>query len=131
MLLPLCLLGINGCVSSGPAVPEGAFAYTGRDSTGAVVVRGWLAMDPRTPEFRGTWRLETTRDREDIGPQTGDGELTGTVRDGRVAVMLNPRFRDNNVDLSGTLEGNRIRGTWTYSTFAGPTNHGAFEAVKK
>ncbi|MEK6756645.1 MAG: hypothetical protein AABZ02_10890, partial [Bacteroidota bacterium] len=60
----------------------------------------------------------------------GAGLLTGMV-DGRdVSINLNPGWVDNNVVLQGTFENDRLRGRWSWITFAGPTSEGTFDATK-
>jgi hypothetical protein len=68
---------------------------------------------------------------QDIGPQTGDGTLVGGFHNGKLWVELNPQFRDNNLQLTGTLVGNRYSGEWAWISFVGITSTGTFEAVRQ
>lgn len=47
-----------------------------------------------------------------IGPQVGSGELIGSIANERIRFELNPQYRDNNLQLIGTIEDNKYRGVW-------------------
>lgn len=124
-------VGCNG--SNGPdPVPAGAYAYSGFDSTGRLIVTGSLTLDLDNPaEVTGTWHLQANGNPQNIGPQTGDGQLLGGMSGTNLHVNLNPNQNDNNVFLNGVLFGGTYRGEWTYSGFAGTLNQGTFEAVQR
>jgi hypothetical protein len=75
-----------------------------------------------------TLHLEAVGNPQNIGPQTGDARFHRRIENDLVPVDLNPEFRDNNVTPSGTLRGKSFNGEWSFSGFAGPVNHGRFEA---
>lgn len=79
----------------------------------------------------GTWEVEELDGAGDTGPQTGEGELRGIIReDESVRIDLNPNIADQNVILTGSfVEGGRslLEGEWTYQTSGGSTS-GEFEA---
>jgi hypothetical protein len=60
----------------------------------------------------GKWHFRSIGSPTNIGPQTGDGNLVGGVENGRVWIELNPQFKDNNLQLTGTLQGGRYSGQW-------------------
>lgn len=124
-------VGCNG--SNGPdPVPAGAFAYSGFDSAGRLVITGSLTLDVQNPaHVTGTWHLQPTGSVQNLGPQTGDGQLQGGLDGSSLNVNLNPEQNDNNVFLSGTFDGRSYRGQWTYSGFAGVLNQGSFEAIQR
>jgi hypothetical protein len=134
LAVALAALAASGCDDmTGPGpIPSGGYAYTGFDSSGVVVVTGWLTLDLRDPaRVTGEWRLEPVGNPQNIGPQTGEGRLQGAMADGMLQVDLNPGSADNNVLLDGTLAGNAFRGRWMYSGFAGVLNEGSFEALRR
>lgn len=119
------------------------YHYTAYDSTGTAIVDGELRLnyvetDPEASSpyaIEGRWDLRKASEAaENIGPQTGEGKLVGTVdkRD-RIRINLNPNWNDNNVLLQGNFTDERlgdIEGQWTYITFVGEANGGRFEAVR-
>ena len=124
-------LASAGCGdATGPdAVPQGGYAYTGFDEDGTVVVQGWLTLDTHDPaHVTGTWHLEPVGNVPNLGPQTGDGRLTGQAQGNALVIDLNPGFADNNVVLDGRLGDGTYDGRWTYSGFAGPVGSGTFTA---
>lgn len=117
------------------------YRYTAYDSTGTAVVEGELSLnyveaDPEAShpyEIEGRWDLERASEpAENIGPQTGTGNLVGRVyEDDRIRINLNPNWNDNNIMLEGAFTDERfgdIEGQWKYFTFAGEANGGQFEA---
>src|SRR5215471_12732951 len=67
--------GCSGSNSPDP-VPAGAYAYSGFDSTGRVVVTGSMTLDVTNPaSVTGTWHLQPTGSSQNLGPQVGDGQL--------------------------------------------------------
>lgn len=106
--------------------------YTSYDSSGTPLVTGWFTMDfSDSVTISGEWHFKPIGNPNNIGPQTGDGRLVGGVRNGLVWVGLNPQVVDNNIQLSGTLQGERYSGRWIWFSYAGSTNAGSFEAIKK
>ena len=137
MKLPYCfaLLALTailtGCTGLTDPTPEGAFRYASYDTTGTVLVRGWFTMGISDPNMiSGEWHFTAVGSPENIGPQTGDGKLVGSIDGGIVRIELNPQYRDNNLGLIGTLEGNRFAGRWEWISFVGVTNQGPFVAEK-
>ena len=113
-------------------VPSGAFSYTARDQSGAVIVEGWFTLDYQgLNEYKGEWHFEKIGNPQDIGPQVGEGELVGFQDSISIQINLNPQMADNNVILIGEMKGNEYTGVWQWVTFIGPTSTGGFEAVKR
>jgi len=130
-LLPL-LVAVTTCTQPTDSTPPGAFAFSSYDSTGAPLSSGWFSMKfSDSVTISGEWHFNPHDNPQDVGPQIGQGTLTGLVQGDQVFINLNPEFADNNVALSGTMTENRISGIWMWTTFAGPTNQGTFNAVKK
>jgi|TARA_Y100000310_G_scaffold91552_1_gene88948 hypothetical protein len=79
----------------------------------------------------GTWEIEAVEEFSinNIGPQTGTGDLSGNIKNGQFFVNLNPNWADNNVFLNGYY-GEEIRGGWSWSTLVGPRSSGGF-VIKK
>ena len=77
------------------------FQYFGYSRDRHVVVRGTLALSV-SPAGRvaGRWELRGV-DPSRIGPQVGNGTLTGTLANGVLSINLNPENADNNILLSG------------------------------
>jgi hypothetical protein len=131
-LVVLALMVIlAGCALLTDPASDGSYRYTSYDTTGAVLVRGWFTMDiSDSNTISGEWHFAAVDSAKNIGPQTGDGKLVGGIQGTTVWIELNPHYRDNNLGLHGTLQGNRFSGTWTWISFVGITNQGPFEAVK-
>lgn len=139
LLFVLGLTAPIGCGDEGTGiddrwlvVPAGAYAYSAFDGEGRAIIEGWFTMEfSDTGTVSGKWHFEALTDRQDIGHQAGDGQLRGALVDTILHVNLNPGWIDNNVILHGTLEDGTYRGTWDWVTYAGVTNHGQFEAVRR
>lgn len=128
----ICCL-IFGCTDSNPleSAPSGAYLYASSDTTGVLLVQGWMTLDIQdSTQVTGEWHFGKVGNPEDIGPQVGSGELLGSFYQGELSVELNPNMADNNILLVGILTNNRYHGDWTWSTIIGPTSSGVFEAVK-
>jgi len=122
---------LNGCTVFTDPGSDGRYHYTSYDTTGTALVRGWLTMDiSDSNTISGEWHFAAVDSPKNIGPQTGDGKLVGGIRGTSVWVELNPQYRDNNLGLIGTLQGNRFSGTWQWISFVGLTNQGPFVAIK-
>ena len=114
----------------GPA-PSGQYVYSSFDSTGKMIVKGWLILRfDDTNEISGKWNFYPVGHPEDIGPQTGNGKLKGGTFHDMVWIELNPQFSDNNLRLSGNIVDGIFAGRWTWITYSGPTNHGSFKAER-
>src|SRR5699024_10249287 len=78
-----------------------------------------------TAQITGTWKIDKRSDAANMGPQTGEGELRGMIRqDGSVRIDLNPDIADQNVVLTGSFrKGDRslLEGRWTYTRYLGAT----------
>jgi len=128
-ILPGCQDG-GGGTGVGP-VPSGAYHYTSYDTNGVAVVRGWLTITYQdSSHITGEWRLYKIGDPQGIGPQSGSGKLVGSFYEGKLIIELNPQFRDNNLQLVGSLQQGYYRGEWIWISFVGITGKGTFEAVK-
>jgi hypothetical protein len=118
----------------------GEYQYSGFDDKGIKITEGRLtvaSVEPRRvgnetqTQIKGSWELREVVHRDQIGKQAGKGELIGGIVDGEIILDLNPNISDANVILKGKLDGNRLRGTWSFNGYAGPLSKGTFEAVKK
>jgi len=118
----------------------GKYQYSGYDKNGRKILKGRLSIISVQPrrnkreesyEIKGYWQLHEIGDPKLIGPQTGNGDLVGSIDKGEIHIELNPHMADNNVTLQGKIEGRRFHGTWRYSGFAGSINEGTFEATRK
>lgn len=115
-----------------PPVPAGAFQYTGYDSTGVVIVQGWLSLSfEDSTAITGNWQLQKVGEVTQIGRQTGTGTLAGRIRLGKIFLNLNPNIVDNNVEIDGDFTKNRFSGKWRYIGFPGLLNWGTFKAEKR
>jgi hypothetical protein len=123
---------LMNCLQPTASAPTGAFEYTSYDSSGTALVTGWYTMNfTDSATISGKWHFRPIGSPTNIGPQTGDGNLVGGVENGRVWIELNPQFIDNNLHLSGTLQGDRYYGQWMWLSYSGISNAGKFEAVRK
>lgn len=134
--IALCITLLSMCFSAchqNSTEPNSTnnYQYTAYNPAGTAVVEGSLSLEFKDAvHITGGWHLFKIGNDENIGPQVGFGELTGTVENGNLYINLNPKFVDNNVFLTGTIVQDTIRGTWTWETFAGATARGAFKASK-
>ena len=113
-------------------IPAGAFQYKAYDSTGSLVVQGWmtLVMEDST-RITGEWHFSKVDDPQNIGPHFGDGQLVAGFYGGSLSANLNPKYVDNNVFLNGQYAGNTFSGNWFWEGFPGVLNYGSFQAVKQ
>jgi len=111
--------------------PPGSFSYLSYDSLGSPVVSGWLRFEMSdSVTIDGSWQLKKLINRDDLGPQFGEGELIGQIIGSSIWMELNPKFRDHNLTLVGTLNDTRIDGKWYWVSLSGVTNWGTFKSVK-
>ena len=134
IFLLLCLLFScekdNSSIGFEPG-PPGSFSYLSYDSLGTPIVSGWLTFE-MTDSVRigGSWQLKKLVNRNDLGPQYGEGELVGQIEESSIWMELNPQFKDHNLGLVGTINDTHIEGKWYWASFPGVTNWGTFRAVK-
>ena len=115
-------------VESGPA---GSFIYQSFDTLGNRIVSGWLILEyTDSVKIEGSWRLYNLSNRNDIGPQVGNGILLGSIIDSSISIDLNPPYIDHNVYLEETIKDDFIEGMWIWATYAGASNWGTFKAIK-
>ena len=127
----VCAVLISCDQGTVPSPPLGRFTYQAYDSLGLRVAEGWLEIDGQdSSSLGGTWHIEAVGTPSRIGPQVGDGALSGLFANGQLMVRLNPDYVDNNVDLVGAYNGGIFDGFWTYSGFPGVINSGRFIAVR-
>ncbi len=131
-LLLLATLCLDCKQTPTESIPDGVYTYTSYDSSQVALVNGWFSMNNSDSNaITGEWHFRPIGNPQNIGPQTGDGVLIGRIDSGRIWLELNPQFRDNNLQLDGTLENGRFAGQWTWISFIGITNQGKFEALRK
>ena len=112
--------------------PLGEYQYTGYDKRGNKIVEGRLSiLSLESTHIKGSWQLNQLGNPEKLGPQVGKGTFVGEINEDRVSINLNPEMADNNVNLTGRIDGVNFRGTWSFSGFAGEINRGTFEARRK
>ena len=112
-------------------IAANSFQYKAYDTSGTLIVTGWFTLVNADSIHRtGEWHFALVNNYRAPGPQVGDGTLKGIITGGLLEVNLNPSFVDNNVFLTGTLNGNNYNGTWTWSGFPGLLNRGSFRASK-
>jgi len=112
--------------------PLGDYQYTGYDKNGDKIVEGQILITSiEKNRIKGEWQLNKIGNSEKIGPQVGTGALIGSVIEGKVYINLNPNMSDSNVNLKGSIEDGRYKGTWSFDGYAGGINQGTFEATRK
>ena len=129
----LAAILIIGCkTTSSGDIPKGAFVYTSYDSSGVEIARGWLTIvTSDSSALSGEWHVKGVDGAERIGPQIGDGNLIGGLSNDRAWVELNPKVRNNNLQLNGTLDRSQFTGQWTWISYNGIANQGTFKAIRK
>jgi hypothetical protein len=138
-LILLCL-GFPACDDQGenivsnpfPGPEPSTYTYRAYTSAGVLAVSGSITL-ARTDSttVAGSWVLNGISSTDRVGPQIGAGTLAGRIEGSKLSINLNPGWADNNVILAGSVEGEKIAGTWSWVTFAGPASSGTFEAVRK
>ena len=140
-LLVSTLAGCDGDPSDPLVLDPGGtyYLYEAYAPTGAKVLSGvihlqWpdVTIERADRNLMGTWTITWVAGADttlQVGPQVGSGTLDGTAGDEGVVLSLNPAMMDSNVFLHAIVDGNTIRGTWTWSTVAGPTIEGRFTAA--
>jgi hypothetical protein len=129
VLILAALFLIAGCSDDESTASTGSYRYSGYlDST--LVVEGTIQIDSlSTQNVTGRWDFHAVGEpRNDIGPQIGTGNFTGSFDGSALTINLNPEMADNNVTLTGIFNANTIRGEWSFSGFAGVISHGTFMA---
>ena len=110
-----------------------SYYYQSFDSDNNLVVTGWLKIEfNNEDEISGTWNFQKIGNPENIGPQTGEGDLVGgRINQDSIWIELNPQFIDNNLQLIGKYTPNQFKGKWLWISLVGITNQGYFEAISK
>ncbi len=140
-VLVVLLAGVFSACDQADFSTGGAFEYRATDGEGETVVSGMLELRFGEPPdlggeegISGTWILELEKGGAEVGPQTGSGDIAGSIdQEGNIWMDLNPGWADNNVFLSGSFSDERygdFSGTWMYSTLVGPTAEGSFKAER-
>ena len=125
LFLSFCIIGCNKDET------VGLYHYSSFDSLGVKIVEGTFSIEyGDSISISGEWDFEEIGNPQNIGPQTGEGQLIGTIEENGFHVELNPDMIDNNVSLVGVIDGNKIEGDWIYSGFPGIINYGTFIAEK-
>lgn len=130
----LLLLAATGCDSSTSGAETGTFQTTLFDAEDAPAYAGELRLEfsegptDGPQPVTGRWQLEGRNGRPDLAP--GSGSISGSRIGANIGLTLLTESSDSGIELSGTLSGDRIDGTWSRITIAGPTPVGAFEAVR-
>jgi hypothetical protein len=113
-----------------PPLRSHVYRYTAWAEDGREVVRGWMHLDKTRGGVVGEWWLLQVGNPYPIGPQRGQGRLTGVLRDGRLVMELQPDRRDDNVVLVETGQGKDLSGTWEWSGIAGVMGRGTWRAKR-
>lgn len=107
----------------GTLMMSGTYSYVGYAGKSLRIVhKGWLTLEVSdSSNVTGTWQFN------DEDPR----QLAGSFREGMLRLNLNPHFVDNNLFLSGVVEGRRFSGTWAQVGFPGVMAEGTFVAERK
>jgi hypothetical protein len=140
----LCFYGSRSAISLDNSEPvdlqlvaapmfDRMYEYIGYDTLQRQIVSGWLGInDPDSAgQFGGAWSIKKYNPEPwpiDMGPQEGNGLLTGQIHGNELTIDLNPGMADSNVMLVADTGYYQLRGTWHFSTFVGEVNCGTFEA---
>jgi hypothetical protein len=134
LLVLLVLFSIlTGCNKDNrvQSVPSRTFQYLAFDTIGSLIVNGWMTMSIQdSSHITGEWHFKKVGNPQNIGPQTGDGTLSGGFDNGQLRINLNPNYVDNNVVLQGQMQSTTYNGTWIWSGYPGLLNRGNFHAMR-
>ena len=131
LIVLLAAVFIVSCSDDDPS-QTGRYRYTAFHS-GIRVVEGFIYLDEvSTTRVSGRWELGRIGSSDvEVGPQIGTGTLEGSFDGQTIGINLNPGIADNNVFLSGTFQGDTIRGEWSFSGFPGVISEGTFIAEQQ
>jgi hypothetical protein len=120
---------VVSCGDDDSSTQTGTYRYTAF-LEGSPVVEGLLQLNEvSTTRVSGSWELARIGSPTiQVGPQVGTGTLEGSFDGAVLSINLNPGVADNNVFLTGTFQGDTIRGQWSFSGFPGVINEGTFTA---
>ncbi len=133
VLLAAALLGCNASVPVNvPIRPTNKYIYTGYDSSGNVITTGYLIINIQdSSHVTGQWKIDTIGHPQSyIGPQVGNGSLSGGFNQGKLLLGINPQYVDAGVELIGTFTGNTYTGRWQFNSIRGIANSGMFRSVR-
>ena len=137
-LLPLAaLLACSGSAGEAPApdnIYTSAFVYHASSASGQPLLTGQIDLRVAGDStVSGSWNIHWAPGADqsiEVGPQVGFGELTGSLSGSDVFLHLNPGMYDNNVFLRATRGPQGLTGRWEWSTFAGVSAAGTFQAIR-
>lgn len=131
--LILLLIFCVGCNNNDESIGlSGTYNYSGYNADDVLIISGTLDLNVSdSTHVTGTWQLNQVNDENNVGPQTGTGNLEGGFNNDVLMLDLNPGWADNNVFLIGKFEAGNFNGAWEYSGFAGAINQGYFTTEKK
>jgi len=123
-----------------PIIGNGNYAYTAYGASGVKLLQGTIHLEygvlpaAATPPrgLAGTYSIDWAPGADHsivVGPQIGSGQLDGQTDDSGVKLSFLPNEVDSFLSLTGTVFGTSVDGTWSYSTIAGPAQHGRFTLV--
>lgn len=129
LIVLLATVFIVSCSDDDPSTQTGTYRYTAF-LEGSPVVEGLLQLDEvSTTRVSGRWEFARIGSSTiQVGPQVGTGTLEGSFDGAVLNINLNPGVADNNVFLTGTFQGDTIRGDWSFSGFPGVISQGTFIA---
>jgi hypothetical protein len=129
LIVLLAAVFIVSCSDDDSSTQTGTYRYTAF-LEGSPVVEGFLQLDVlTTTQVSGSWEFARIGSSTiQVGPQVGTGTLEGSFDGAVLSMNLNPGVADNNVFLSGTFQGDTIRGEWSFSGFPGVISQGTFIA---
>ena len=116
--------------SSDPNTAQQMFIYSALSDEGAELVAGVVELHVSGENVvSGEWEMDWVDGADtdsEIGPQVGEGQLSGMLEGNTLSLNLNPEMADNNVRLRGEWSGRTISGTWTWVGFPGALANGTF-----
>jgi len=125
-----------------PALKKGNYSYTISDSSGKSLVEGMLKIDsvkkePKSTDYvvMGSYTItKMTNDTTYMSLSAlREGDLRGYYNESLkfININTNPQIADANVFINATVNGNNIKGGWSFSTFrSGHAEGGLFNANK-
>lgn len=125
LALLVLLLALAGCDSG---TDTDTFQFSAFDADGRLVLDGELRLNFASDDVTGRWELVGRNGYPT--PQPASGAVRGEEDAGQVELRLLHEASDSGFVLEGSYDGDRIAGTWSTVTIAGPMPQGAFEAVR-
>jgi hypothetical protein len=115
-----------------PAQPFGNWDYQGYDSSGQLIISGFLMFTTATPPFSGTWDFQSLQLPRSTAHYMGEGTFDEVTLAGTTVTVdvTPPGMVDNSFRLVGDMVTDVYAGPWFWDG-EGPSQSGSFTAQRQ